>query len=197
MNIDTLRKADGTYHRADFRHVRRMFLNEQGATHLQVDSNVIAVRPGEQLVDGERVRGWTVDRCPNGIRGSSKFFNANEMSRAIRACLVFLNGQAHSFTAGDSTSWTANQGERDASVLAVIGDEVLIEYEMPGTTNGRSTSALVLCRGLGRTLTSIRNYPHAKLPQKWVDAIHEQGWASLWIGLGQRSSEPVPLAEKR
>ena len=192
MNIDTLKRADGTFRKANVGDIKRM-LSADHVTHIQTERGTIAIRPGRRAVDSNpenAERGWTVDRAVAGGRLQSKWFRHGEQVRLIRAVILFLNGTLHGFEAGHDCVVYANQADRDAYVLAVLGQQVLVEYEMPA-----GTTALVLYSAIGNMLTRIKTIPHLALGQRWVDAIHEQGYAHLWIGKGQRrqSHEPVPL----
>lgn len=191
MNIDTLKRADGSYRKATVGDIKKM-LSAEHVTHLQNQfGDVIAIRPGRMRIDGSLVLGWTVDRAPSGHTESSKFFKRRgEQVRLIRNVFRFLNGSLHQFKAGDDTLVYSNQANRDAYVLAVLGEQVLIEYEMPA-----GTTALVLYAAMGEMLTHIKTIPHLGLSQSWIDAIHDQGHAHLWIGMGQRrpAREPVAL----
>lgn len=185
MNIDTLRTGS-KYRHATAKDIRKM-LGAGHVTHIQTERGTIAIRPFSRDIDGDA--GWTVDRAVAGItdHGQSKQFKRGEQQRIIRAALVFLNGELHSFEAGDDTTIFSNQAEREAYVLAVRGEQVLIEYEMPA-----GTSALVLMSAMGNELKRIKTIPHQALSQDWVDAIRDQGNSYLWIGNGQRT-HGIPL----
>lgn len=71
-----------------------------------------------------------------------------------------------------------NQGKREAYVLAVIGDEALIEYEMPGGT----TALWVIHAGRPHP-RRIRNVSYKSCTKKWLKAIEEAG--TIWEGQGQ------------
>lgn len=71
-----------------------------------------------------------------------------------------------------------NQGARDAYVLAVIGNEALIEYEMPA-----GTTALWVIKADRAEPHKIRNVSYKSCPRKWLDAIEEAGLQ--WEGNGQ------------
>lgn len=197
MNIDTLKRPDGTYRRATVSDIKRM-LSSEHVCHIQSERGTIAIRPGQrllvpkpnrQLLAPTTERGWEVDRVSSSHdRAQSKWFRRGEQQRLIRAVLVFLNGSLHHFEAGHDVTVYANQADRDAYVLAVKGQQVLIEYEMPG-----GTSALVLMSATGDQLTRIKTFPHRALPQHWINAIHEQGYAHLWIGRGQRTDGEIAL----
>ena len=186
MNIDTLR-VGSKYRNATVNDIKRM-LGAGHVTHIQTERGTIAIRPFSRDIDGDA--GWTVDRAVAGItdHGQSKQFKRGQQQRIIRAAILFLNGTLHSFEAGDDVIVEANQGERDASVLAVRGEQVLVEYEMPA-----GTTALVLFAACGNMLTRIKTIPHKSLSQDWVDAIHDQGWSTLWVGRGQRSPQRIKL----
>jgi hypothetical protein len=182
MNIDTLRRSDNTYRAAEYIDVARC-LNADHVTHLQRDSVVVAIRPA---VDNGRP-GWEVTLAPNGISRTSKFFPKHEQLRVIRNVLRFLNGTENSYETGDTTTVEANQGEREAEVLATSGNQMLVEYLMP---NG--TSALRIITVCGRRFIDQRSVPYRNVPKKWVRAMHEQG-TTLWEGRCQRSRNPVPF----
>ena len=190
MNIDKLKSASGTYRKATVGDIKQM-LSAGHVTHIQTERGTIAIRPG---IDKDQRRGWMVDRAVEGIanREQTKWFSRDEQVRLVRDVILFLNGTLHSFEAGDDCVVEANQGIRDAYVLAVIGDELLVEYEMPA-----GTSSLVLFSAVGNMLTRINTVPHKTLPQRWVNAIHNQGYAHLWIGMGQRSRVSIPLPPKQ
>ena len=63
-------------------------------------------------------------------------------------------------TVGASETLHANQGDRDATVLATLGSEVLYEYEMP---NGRTYLRVVDVFTPGTYRTMSRN----AMPKKW------------------------------
>lgn len=205
-NIDALRKDDGTYRAATTKIISGA-LQCGHTAHLQTERGTVAFRPytidevrinertGEQYFPGEKAgKNWLVEFFPH-----DHYERRNEIqlyTSSLRDAIVFaythLNGRPHKFHTGDFVWWYSNQADREATVLAILGDEILIEYELPGTTSGRETSSLVLCRGCGDTLSYIRNYTHRKLPKRWIKAMNDQGTRD-WIGLGQRESQSVPF----
>lgn len=78
----------------------------------------------------------------------------------------------------DKLEVNVNQGDRDAYILAVIGDEALLEYEMPSGT----TALWVIPAGEPRP-GCIRNVSYKRCPQKWLRAMEEAG--TQWEGNGQ------------
>ena len=82
-----------------------------------------------------------------------------------------------------------NQAEREATVLAVIGNEILVEYEMP---NG--TSALLQMTVDGRDLIRRRNVSYNSVPLRWLNAIRRADMTN-WIGMGQRSAKRIPFPD--
>lgn len=79
---------------------------------------------------------------------------------------------------GDEHWIEANQGERPATVLAVIGPEALLEYVLPG---GRSALRLVPAnypRGQRDVGFPYKNVSYQKLAKKWLLAMarDEVGW---------------------
>lgn len=205
-NIDALRNDDGTYARAGALFISGA-LRCGHTAHIQTDLGVLAIRPykieeirrrkdGTQYFPGERRgKNWLLEFYPTGHSRHGEEIRLYTALRdeAMEFAYKHLNGCDHSWQAGQSTTWYANQARRDADVLAVVGNEVLIEYVMPGTTNGRETSALVLCEIHGVTrLRHVRNYTHRKLPVRWVKAMNDQGTQD-WLGLGQRERDEVPF----
>lgn len=72
---------------------------------------------------------------------------------------------------GSSTTVHANQGERDATVLAVLGAEMLLEYEMPaGKTFLRIQN---IATGVHRAVS------RAALPKKWKQALEDEDGATF------------------
>ena len=177
MNIDTLRTKTG-YRAAQYIDVVRC-LNADHVTHLQRDNNVVAIRP--------TAGGWDIERAPNGIKAGTSFWSKEEQLAAIRAVLMILNGTANNYSVGDRTTVEANQGAREAYVLATIGNEVLVEYFMP---NG--TTALRIMGVAGLRQITHRSCSYAAVPHRWINAMHEQG-TDLWEGRGQRASSPIPF----
>lgn len=186
MNIETLKCASGAYRSAKVGDILKM-LRADHVTHLQTSRGTIAIRPGVIKLPFDDVqRGWTVDRSTGNAavdRTQSKWFTRQEQRRLIKAVLMFLNGKLHSFEATDDVIVEANQAGRDGYVLAVIGNRVLVEYEMPA-----GTSALVFFEAVGDQLYRLNTVPHRNLNQTWIDAMHDQGGADYWIGKGQRMS---------
>lgn len=206
-SIDTLRNSDGTYRPASANLIRGA-LRCGHTAHLQTERGIVAFRPFTLTESnlagkiGERRRAmwpmdgigqnWLVEFYAGGTREDLTEYRGQDERAALQFAFEALNGRSHNYRAGATCQWYANQARRDAVVLAVLGDEVLIEYLMPGSTNGRETSALVLCHASCTGLTQIRTYAHRKLPKRWVRAMHEQG-TNDWEGLGQREAEPVPF----
>ena len=206
-NIDALRNGDGTY-RAASANLIRGALRCGHTAHLQTERGIIAIRPfnlrpedltgsrGELRakhwpMDGKGLN-WLVEFYPGGRRKGMTEYRGQDERAALQFAFEALNGRPHFYSAGARCTWYANQANRRATVLATQGDDVLIEYLMPGTTSGRETSALVLCHASASGLTLARNYSHRALPKHWVRTMHEQG-TDEWLGLGQRESTAVPF----
>ncbi len=86
------------------------------------------------------------------------------------------------YEAGDNITITRNQGKREAVVLAVIGDEVLIEYTMPkGTTALSFTSHTAI----ENDQEDYKAVSYRNVPVKWLKAIVEEGLE--WVGYDQRN----------
>jgi len=207
FSIDTLRRADGTYRDASAAMILGA-LRCGHTAHLQTDRGIIAIRPYTlpgSAFEGERGalrrrhwpadgvgKNWLVEFYPRGSRDGMTEYRGQDESAALQFAFEALNGWPHTYRAGDTCEWFANQGPREATVLAVLGGQVLIEYLMPGTTSGRETSALVVCRGTARGLDHLRNVTHRRLPARWARAMRQQGTRD-WHGVGQREAEPVPF----
>ena len=89
--------------------------------------------------------------------------------------------------AGEDITVHRNQGDRDATVMAVVGDEALIEYVMP---NG--TSALnIISVWEGEENAGYRSISYFNLPAKWADAVTIQMGSWVW-GNPQQSSRKAP-----
>lgn len=82
---------------------------------------------------------------------------------------------------GDSVNVTRNQGLREATVLAIIMEEVLVEYEMPHETTALSLMTLDSL-GVDGWYTSVT---YNKLPLRWLRELIRTGTG--WIGQPQRS----------
>lgn len=82
---------------------------------------------------------------------------------------------------GDHLQILVNQGWRFADVLAVVGQDHLLEYEMPnGTTALRLQT---LDPETGRVLKE-RSYSYRDVPTKWLQAIEACG--QDWKGQPQQ-----------
>jgi hypothetical protein len=78
----------------------------------------------------------------------------------------------------DQLELNVNQGKRKAFVLAVLGDEALIEYEMPA-----GTTALWVINAHHPHPGCKRNVAYNSCPKKWLRAMEEAG--SVWEGNSQ------------
>lgn len=86
---------------------------------------------------------------------------------------------------GDTFLVNVNQGDREAMVLAVIGDQALVEYAMPAGT----TALQIVTKGREQVGRSV-SYP--SVPTKWLRAIVEEGCE--WEGSPQ-GGKKIPTAE--
>lgn len=87
---------------------------------------------------------------------------------------------------GDTFLISVNQGDREAMVLAVIGNQALIEYVMPAG----STALQIVTQGHEQHGRSV-SYP--SVPIKWLRAIVDDG--REWEGAPQRGKR-VQTAEE-
>jgi hypothetical protein len=70
--------------------------------------------------------------------------------------------------AGDMVRVYANQGYRPGTILAVLGDEALVEYEMP-----QGTTTLWVIDAHRAVPCKIRNLSYKRCPKKWKAALKE------------------------
>jgi len=227
MSIDTLKKVDGTYRRASYKVIRKM-LTAGHTEHLQTERGTVAIRPFNgirrtfKVVDMKRVDVEVPDKCVmidrdtrnpgEEIEGEHETFSLrNDMLEAIRYVFEYLNGSLDTwYEAGDNIDVWANQAEREGCILATIGDQAILEYEMPGTTgqwgyNRRTgqyrhpaepTSALRVITTVGlEEVGSYQAISYNKVPKKWLAAIRASGHTD-WIGMGQRSRTRIPFPQE-
>ena len=92
---------------------------------------------------------------------------------------------------GDTPYIWVNQGWRLSTVLATIGDEALLEYEMP---NG-STALRIVPRSVEHPINlrpqEYRNVSYRKLSRKWLKVMVD--CQMDWIGMPQQTSEIMPF----
>ncbi len=95
---------------------------------------------------------------------------------------------------GDYFYIRINQGDRHAEVLAVIGDQALIEYYMP---NGTTALRVIDRRDPHGTEYEPRgkrgNVSYFRLPKKWSRAMEEAG--STWYANPQQWNQVKELPE--
>ncbi len=82
----------------------------------------------------------------------------------------------------DLTEVEANQGMRPADVLAVMGEECIVEYQMPA-----GTTALRILRTYQGDAGPYRSVSYTACPNKWRKAILKQSGA--WAGASQSSGD--------
>lgn len=210
MSIDTLKTGD-TYRSARYHHAKTALL--AGHTeHLQTEHGIIAIRP-TSVKDGRgrETTTWLIDfydRSTDTVEdrdNNSQLFS--DRLAAIIHILTCLNGEHPAPEMGphDGLEVWANQAEREATVLAVIGNEVLIEYEMPGTTrqwgyNRRTgqyrhpaepTSSLRIVKMIqDKIVGDYKSMSYKKVTKKWIAAIKEAGTQD-WIGCGQATNGKI------
>lgn len=97
--------------------------------------------------------------------------------------------EAKKVKVGERSNVEINQGLRLAVILAVIGDEALLEYTMP-----RGSTSLWIVDAY--TWGHIKNVRYKTIPLKWLQAMIEEGqdWTNLSQGnikkyLGTRTFE--------
>lgn len=77
--------------------------------------------------------------------------------------------------AGEAISVHRNQGDREAEVLAILGDEALIEYVMPNGTS--SLNIVPVWEGMTHTYRAVSYF---RLPKKWAQALRDQSGNWTW-----------------
>jgi hypothetical protein len=82
-------------------------------------------------------------------------------------------GEPFEWRPNDRLEVDVNQGVREAYVLAVLGDEALIEYEMP-----KGTTALWVVSRYNPDPGCRRVISYRSCPKKWLDAITDAG--TVW-----------------
>lgn len=228
MSIDTLKQKDGTYRRADYGTISRAI--DAGHTeHLQTEHGIVAIRPykidevrvnkrtGEPQFPGEAVgKNVLIEFYRPGHKHGDEEQVRGPISGLYITDLIAwvferLNGSMDTFyEAGDNIDVWANQAEREGCVLATIGDEVLLEYEMPGTTSqygynrrtgryahpAQPTSSLRIITTIGlETVGGWKAVSYNRVPKRWLAAIRDAGMTD-WIGMGQRSTVRIPFPEQ-
>lgn len=90
------------------------------------------------------------------------------------------------YGANDGLEVYSNQAMRDATVLAVLGDDILIEYEMPA-----GSTALLQYTVRGGELSAMKNVNYNTCPKRWINEMRAENMD--WIGRGQRMHKPLPF----
>ena len=223
-NIDALKQEDGTFKDAGFALIKGAI--ECGHTaHLQTERGVVAFRPyeinevrvnqktGVQYFAGEEAgKNILVEffstASDSSIEDDSIRMPVVRMYDLSRGAYKKLHGSMDTqYKANDYIAVYCNQAYREGYVLATIGDEMIVEFEMPGTAgrwgyNRRTgqyrhdaapTSALRVVQTIGRVeVGTYKPYSYNSVPKKWLKAIREAGMTQ-WIGMGQRSLRRIPF----
>lgn len=108
---------------------------------------------------------------------------------AARIIMDYFSDDSMPYYANDSITEFVNQGERDGWVLAVIGNEMLIEYEMPA-----GSTAMVYYLIKNGEHTNRRTISYATCPKRWIAAMREA--KMTWVGMGQRACRAYPFPEE-
>jgi len=110
-----------------------------------------------------------------------------------------IDTYGHDYDVNDSITVWSNQAEREGTVLALIGNEIIVEYEMPGTTSkwaghpAAPTSALRIMRfENGKEVGAYKSVSYRNVPKKWLTAIKDAGMTD-WIGMSQASTTRIPF----
>jgi len=178
-NIDALKNGDGTFRRAGYGIIKGA-MNCGHTAHLETERGVVAFRPFKD--PGSLMRQWRLDfygpyQDDIANRDSENaMFHATEKIDLIRWAFEHLNGSMDTWLEPNNgiDVW-ANQAEREGFVLATIGDEVLIEYEMPGTTAkyahhpAQPWSSLRIIKTIGLIpVGDYRSVSYTAVPKKWL-----------------------------
>jgi hypothetical protein len=203
-NIDALLKEDGTFKPASYWWIAGA--RDCGHTaHLETEHGVVAFRPYKDREDKPRWRldfyGPYQEHIANRDSENADFGDSY-MDRIdlIRWAYKHLNGSLDTlYQPNDGIEVYANQAEREGYVLATIGDEVLLEYEMPGTTAKWANhpavpwSALRVIKTIGKQpVGDYKSVSYNNVPKKWLKAIEAAGTTD-WIGMGQKGSTRIPF----
>lgn len=225
MSIDTLRQKAGGYRPASYQDISRA-LDAGHTEHLQTERGTIAIRPykidevrvnkrtGEPQFPGEAVgKNVLIEFYRPGFQHGEEEQHRGPISGLYICDLIAwiferLNGSLDTwYTPGDCIDVWANQAEREGYVLATIGSEIILEYEMPGTTSqwgynrrtgqyrhpAEPSSALRIQDTIGlEQVGAYKAVSYNRVPRKWLDAIRAAG-STEWIGMGQRSRERIPF----
>ena len=109
---------------------------------------------------------------------------------------VHLAGRyaATELDAGEWFTLAINQGQREAEVLATIGDEALVEYTMPAGTSALHIMNRKTSRGEKKAHGGGTSISYSKLPVRWIEAATEQ--AGVWVANPQSGDRyPENIAE--
>jgi hypothetical protein len=189
-NIDALRREDGTYALADRRLVSGALRTEH-VTHLQRDHRTVAMRRSVIPADTSQ-RFERPDKVLYTVDYSNRICQQfDRLEQAIDAVMDWLNQGEHEYAANDFLRVHCNQAWREATVLAVLGDTILIEGEMPGTTSRRETTFLRTYNVALGDLRGMRSVNYNTVPRKWINEMRAQDMD--WIGMGQRMTQPLPF----
>lgn len=99
---------------------------------------------------------------------------------AFISCELTTDQPSRVLNVGDDVDVFINQGEREGIVLAILGDECIVEYLMP--KSGTSSLYIASCDEVEVARKSVAYH---KLTRAWRTAIAQQG--ELWEGTPQQS----------
>jgi len=106
---------------------------------------------------------------------------------SVDIIMAYLSDDSMPYAANDGLSIWSNQAHRDATVLAVDGNELILEYEMPA-----GSTALLSYLVRNGELTRMRNHSYKGCPKRWIRLIRAGGMN--WTGQCQRNGR-VPLPD--
>ena len=88
------------------------------------------------------------------------------------------------YQVGDWLYVLVNQGKRDAWVLGILGEQIIVEYTMPSGT----TALLIVKQGdrADRFGKRIKGISYKSCPKKWIQAIRDG--VGSWEGVSQGKS---------
>lgn len=153
---------------------------EQGIEHIGNASHaVVAIRP--TMIDGSRQIYYTLSFSDKRPDEQELRWPAEDL------IMAYLSDDSMPYEANDGITVHCNQAERDGVVLATIGNEMMIEYEMPA-----GSSALLRYVIRNGEWCGMKNYSYNAVPKRWLDAIRKADMTE-WIGMGQRSHIRIPF----
>ena len=119
-------------------------------------------------------------------RRAYRYVNGAMLQANMAACEELAIGiNTNPYGVHDSLEIWSNQADREAYVLAVDGDNILIEYSMPA-----GSTAMLQYTVRGGKLCAMKNVSYNACPKYWIELMRANDIE--WDGHGQRGSVPFP-----